>query len=397
MRIGIDARFYGTLGKGLGRYTEKLIQELEKLPGEDRFYIFLRQENFAEYTPQDKRFTKVLADFPWYGWQEQLLFPLLLLHYRLDLMHFPHFNVPILYWRPLVVTIHDLILFHYPTVKATELPPLLYWVKYRIYRMVIAIALWRAKRVFAVSQFTSDDVARAYPNAKPKIRVTYEAAEQSCFWIEASAGEAYLKTHGLSPRGRGQPYILYVGNAYPHKNLELLLAVAERLPDKMFVCVGRADFFYQRIKREAIERKLSNVRFIGFVPDPLLSVLYREAESYFFPSLYEGFGLPALEACAHGTPVLALRAGALPEILGEAGCFFDTSDAALAAQAIQTLGQAREVRKNIIAQGYARVNQFSWGRMARATLKEYYESIPYARHSTSRAVSPTKTNSNPSV
>lgn len=397
MRIGIDARFYGTLGKGLGRYTEKLIQELEKLPGEDRFYVFLRQENFTEYIPRDKRFTKVLADFPWYGWQEQTLFPILLLRYRLDLVHFPHFNVPILYWRPLVVTIHDLILLHYPTVKASELPPLLYWVKYRMYRLVIAVAVWRARRIFAVSQFTADDLARAYPSAEPKIRVTYEAAEQSCFWIEATVAEAYLKTHGLGPRGRGQPYVLYVGNAYPHKNLELLLMVAEHVPEKLFVCVGRADFFYQRIKREALERKLNNVRFIGFVPDPLLSVLYREAESYFFPSLYEGFGLPALEACAHGTPVLALKAGALPEILGEAGRLLNTSDTMLAAQAIRELGEDTEGRKQLIVRGYARVSQFSWRRMAHTTLKEYHESISYARHSTPRAVSPTKTSPNPSA
>ena len=119
MRIGIDARFYGSQDKGLGRYSQKLLENLEKIDGgSDREYlVFLRQKGFEQYQPGASNFKKVLADYPWYSWSEQILFPWRLYRYHLDLVHFCHFNVPIFYWKKYVVTIHDLILFHYPTVR----------------------------------------------------------------------------------------------------------------------------------------------------------------------------------------------------------------------------------------------------------------------------------------
>ena len=97
MRIGIDARFYGSVGKGLGRYTEKLIENLELFDQENEYVIFLMRENFDEYTPRNTHFHKVLAEYPWYSIAEQILFPIALLRFRLDVVHFPHFNVPIFY------------------------------------------------------------------------------------------------------------------------------------------------------------------------------------------------------------------------------------------------------------------------------------------------------------
>lgn len=373
MRIGIDARFYGTLGKGLGRYTEKLIQELEKIESQDEFVIFLRKENYDEYVPRSSRFTKVLADFPWYGWREQILFPKLLLSYRLDLMHFPHFNVPLFYRRPLVVTIHDLILLHYPTVKASELSPFLYWLKYVVYRFVIGSAIRRAKTIFTVSRFTEKDLVEAYPRAARKICMTYEAADTACPLLSREEERKALQALGLSFRGEGTPYVLYVGNAYPHKNLGLLLRVAKLLPEKLFVCVGKEDYFYAELKEETKSLKLENVLFVGFVPDRLLPTLYREAESYFFPSLYEGFGLPALEALAFGTPVVLARAGALPEVVGEAGVFFNPKNLDEVKNKIELMGKNEALRQGMKKLGYERVMQFSWSSMAAQTREEYHK------------------------
>lgn len=370
MRIGIDARFYGSLGKGLGRYTEKLLQELERIQSEDEYVVFLRRENFDEYQPRDSRFSKVLADYPWYGWQEQLLYPRLLRRYRLDLVHFPHFNVPLLYRKPFIVTIHDLILFHFPTVKASELPPFLYWAKYLIYRLVIGQAVRRARRVIAVSQFTADDISRAYPAARSKVTVTLEAAEQYCFWVPPSEIPALLHRYGIA---RDRPYVLYVGNAYPHKHLELLLDLAAALPAMDFVCVGREDYFYRRLRQESAGRRLANVRFVGYVPDPVLAALYRGARTYCFPSLYEGFGLPGLEALAHGVPVLAARRGALPEVLGDAAVYFDPRSVVSALAALRSVCDDAALRQRLIWDGYARSARFSWARMAEATLREYHD------------------------
>lgn len=369
MRIGIDARFYGSIGKGLGRYTQKLIQELEKLPGDDQFIIFLRRENYSEYQPMNSRFTKVLADFSWYGWREQLLFPILLYRHGVDCMHFPHFNVPLLYWKKSIVTIHDLILFHYPTVKASELSPLLYWIKYWVYRFVILMAVHRAQRVIVVSRFTADDVLKAFPLVKKKILVTYEAAENYCFWSGTDASRDFLQSLGL----RSKQYILYVGNAYPHKNLECLLSIAEQLSEKIFVCVGKEDYFYRNLHQKAKNMGLKNVFFVGFIPDRELAILYREAMCYFFPSLYEGFGLPGLEALIHGLPVVAAQAGALPEILGTAACYFDPEDQLSAIDLLKRVEKDISFRLHLIQNGYQRSSEFSWDHMASLTLRGYHK------------------------
>src|SRR3990167_7089110 len=180
MRIGIDARFYGSVGKGLGRYTEKLIEHLETLDTANDYVIFLRRENFDEYAPKNPRFRKVLADYPWYGFLEQLVFPILLLRFRLDLVHFPHFNVPVLYPKRFIVTIHDLILLRYPTIQNTTRAALFYRIKFAVYRLVIASAVRRAEHIITVSRFTEQDILIRYPSAQGNISVTYEAVDLLC-------------------------------------------------------------------------------------------------------------------------------------------------------------------------------------------------------------------------
>ncbi|HLN19093.1 MAG TPA: glycosyltransferase, partial [Patescibacteria group bacterium] len=226
MRIGIDARFYGPIGKGLGRYTQKLIENLEKVSaeggtapgGENQFFIFLRNENFDDYTPQNKNFHKVLANYGWYTFSEQINFPRLLYRYDLDLMHFPHFNVPIFYWRKFIVTVHDLILIHFPTVRSSTLSPILYWLKFLAYKFVIKFAVLRSKKIITVSNFTKSDIMKVYERIpKDKIVVTYEACEDFCM-MSPGKDKEILARYGII-----NPYIMYVGNAYPHKNLERLI------------------------------------------------------------------------------------------------------------------------------------------------------------------------------
>ena len=321
MRIGIDARFYGSLGKGLGRYTEKLISHLEKIDKENEYFIFLYKENFSEYTPRAKNFKKMLAPFRWYSWQEQFQWPWLLYKHKLDLMHFPHFNVPLLYRKKFVVTIHDLILIHFPTLKNTTLVPLLYWIKFWVYRWVIKSAIKRSRSIITVSQFTKKDILENYPVSKDKIEVTYEAADDFCLSNDISA-ESVLKKYGII-----SPYLLYVGNAYPHKNLERLVlafkSVLKEYPSWRLVLVGREDFFYSRLNDLVRKEKIDQVVFPGFVSDEDLPAVYSQASWYVFPSLYEGFGLPPLEAMKCGLPVLSSNQECLKEILGEAAVYID--------------------------------------------------------------------------
>lgn len=379
-RIGIDARFYGSLGKGLGRYTEKLIENLERQsPPSWEFVVFLRRENFDEYTPHHPGFRKVLADYTWYGFGEQILFPIMLLSYRLDLVHFPHFNVPIWYPKKFVVTIHDLILLHFPTVRNTTRRTFIYALKFLAYKAVIASAVRRSERVITVSRFTEADIAREYPHAVGKIVMTYEGVDDRCFLVSEDDARKIFHRAGMllsgpeatALRGILSSYLLYVGNAYPHKNLEVFLALADRFPDICFVLIGKKDFFYRRLERKIVRAGVTNIRLVGFVPDRELSVFYRYAKGYVFPSLYEGFGLPPLEAMAYGIPVIAADRGSIPEILGDAALLFDPADEHGLERSVKQLFSDRSVSDRMVRRGFERLGRYRWNDMAERMIVVY--------------------------
>ncbi len=377
MRIGIDARFFGLVGKGLGRYTERLIENLERVEGEHEFTIFLRKENFDLYRPASPRFRKVLADFRWYSLAEQLRFPPLLRREKIDLMHFPHFNVPVLTPCPFVVTIHDLILFRYPTRRATTLNAMTYGLKYAAYRATIALAAWRARAIVTVSECTKRDIVRELKVKPERVTVTYEAADG------VEIGQLTIPgTYDPRAKGIVKPYFLYVGNAYPHKNLERLLEVfaslrKERL-DAQLVLVGKMDHFYARLKEEAGRLGLlekSDVVFYGYAEEAELAELYRRARAYVFPSLLEGFGLPPLEAMRYGTPVAAAGNSCLPEILGDAAVYFDPEDSADMAKAMRAVFTDEALRGRLAEKGKRRVERFSWRECAERTYRTYLSSL----------------------
>lgn len=382
MRIGIDARFYGSLGKGLGRYTEKLIEQLERIDDGNEYVIFLRPENFSEYAPRSPRFRKVMARYAWYGLAEQTLFVWLLYRSSLDLVHFPHFNVPLLYRRPFLVTIHDLILVHYPTLRNTTRLAMVYWIKFFVYRYVIASAITRSRHIITVSHFTANDIITTYPQARGKMSVTYEAADDYCQLATRQEEERLFRQLGLLPRDITQkngysfhdilqPYFLYVGNAYPHKNLSVLFSVARAFPTHLFILVGKEDYFYSRLKEEAKRQHADNVIFAGFLTDKELSLLYRFARAYLFPSLYEGFGLPPLEAMVHGTPVVSSDRGSLPEILGDAALYFDPTNPESLRARLRELGENVALRDVLKERGYARGTRYSFRTMAIETHRLY--------------------------
>ena len=393
MKIGIDARFYGILGKGLGRYTEQLILALERREGisnTDEYYIFLRKENFADYQPQRVNFHKVLADYQWYSCMEQFGFVWLLLRYHLDLMHFPHFNVPLLYWRPFVVTIHDLILLHHPTQKASTRHFLFYWGKFLAYRIVIASALRRARAIIAVSKFTRDDLRRQYHFLRHRpIIVTYQAATNFCRWQPLAKAKKTLQMilertgSNLFASGSVQTvvsqYFLYVGNAYPHKNLERLARVFGSLAStgKRLVFVGRSDYFYRRLRRMVNREQIVNCFFVGGVDDEELSLLYRFAHGYIFPSLYEGAGLPPLEAMTYGLPTVVTERTSLPEMVGEASLFFNPENEDSIRDVIERLWADEVLRDTLRESGFQQIRKFSWDTLARQTLKVYKKAVCY--------------------
>jgi len=370
MRIGIDARFFGSACKGLGRYTEKLIQNLEKIDTQNQYFIFLSQEGWAEYQPKNKNFQPVLADYKWYSLAEQLKMPSLLHKYNLDLVHFPHFNVPLFYRKKFVVTIHDLILLHFPTLRGTTLDPFFYWFKFLMYKIVIRSAIKRSEKIIAVSEFTKKDILDNYSVASQKISVTYEACDDFCNFMPEKEGQI-LKKYAII-----KPYLLYVGNAYPHKNLEkLILAFSElrkNMPDIRLVLVGKEDYFFQKLKQVIAEKKQgTKIIFTGFIPDQELDAVYKNALAYIFPSLYEGFGLPPLEAMAKGVPVASSDHPCMREILGESAFYFDAQDEKIMAEKLAEIIDNPELREKLIQKGYAQIKKYSWQTMAEKTKNIY--------------------------
>lgn len=391
MKIGIDARFYGPVGKGLGRYTQEVVDNIIKITntgeGDDfQYVIFLSPSNFDEFDADRPGVKKIKLDCPWYGWKEQLLMPFYLRREKLDLIHFPHFNVPILMPGKFVVTIHDLILTHFPTVRATTRQHALYYFKNFAYRLVIFAALKRSRRIITVSEFTKKDIVDKFKIKPEKIVVTYEGVanltkgRDSLFVSKLDNREILAQYH------IPQNFLLYVGNAYPHKNLEILLRVFSRLhgeyPDLRLVLVGKLDYFYERVREAARSLNLwqkgninSPIIFPGYVPDAQLEILYAEARAYIFPSLYEGFGLPPLEAMAKGCPVLSSDRASLPEILGNAAIYFNPEDEAEMILKIKEVLIDKELRAGLIERGLARAKKYNWWECARETLAVYREAL----------------------
>ena len=372
MRIGIDARFYGSVGKGLGRYTQKLIANLEKISTSygNQYFIFLRKENWEEYQPLNKNFTKVLADIPWYSIREQVIFPRILRKFNLDLVHFPHFNVPYFFSGKFVVTIHDLILFHFPTRRASTLSPLFYRLKLAAYKIVIRNAIKDSKAILAVSAHTKKDILKHFKINPDKVFVTHEAVDLLPAIPSDLPRQEVLKKYGIM-----KPYILYVGNAYPHKNLDVLATafreVTRKHPLLRLVLVGKEDYFYRRLKKFVRDGRIKNIVFADFVNDNHLPIFYQEAQAYVFPSLYEGFGLPPLEAMCEGTPVISSSSSCLPEILGEAAHYFDPKATGEIAEAMEKVLIDKELREKLISAGRKQIKKYNWGKMARQTLKIY--------------------------
>ncbi|HLD34414.1 MAG TPA: glycosyltransferase family 1 protein [Patescibacteria group bacterium] len=373
MKIGIDARMLGS-GFGLARYIQQLTRQLEKIDQHNQYILFMRRENWEEFQPRQPNFEKILADIPWYSWAEQIKFPALIRKQKLDLMHFPHWNVPLLYSGRFVVTIHDLTMYHYPRAEATTLGPLAYRVKDRLHRLVIRNAVKTADKIIVTSEFTKKDVQKTLGVAEEKMIITYQAPFVGSAPLERTGLVSFFEQLGVN-----REYVLYVGAAYPHKNLDNLIQAwkifTEQYPDDyQLVLVGRENFFYRQLFRHVRESNCKNIIFTGFMPDDKLEILYAGASLFIFPSLYEGFGLPPLEAMARQVPVAASDRACLPETLGDAAYYFNPEKPREIAEAMQHLMVDKNLRQRLIEKGKDISSRHSWRELA-LTTKQIYQSV----------------------
>lgn len=369
MRIGIDARMYGPEQGGLGRYIEQLVLHLEQLNTNNEFVIFLRTKNWDAYKPSKPNFTKILANIPWYGWKEQLYLSSIIKKAGVELMHFPHWNVPILYNKPFVVTLHDLLLTHYPSKKATTLGPVMYWFKYQAYLKTLHHAAKKTQHILTVSEYSKQDIRTTLHVPLDKITVTYLAPTTPSQQPTISA-EDVLKKYGIT-----SPYVLYVGVAFPHKNLKGLINAWELFqkkyndPTTKLVLVGKKNYFYEQLR--PLIQKNKQIVYTDFIPDPELPTIYKNASLYVMPSFYEGSALPSLEAMQYGIPVASSNQTCLPEILQNAAFYFDPKNKENIADVLHESLTNQALRQQHINDGYQICSGYSWDKVAAQTLEIY--------------------------
>ncbi|MDO8573328.1 MAG: glycosyltransferase family 1 protein [Candidatus Daviesbacteria bacterium] len=357
MKIAIDARMYAE--SGIGRYIRNLIFNLQGLDTKNQYFI-LHPKNDIKY--QDN-FHKITANFKWYGLTEQVKLPGLLKSLKPDLVHFPHFNVPIFYQGKFVVTIHDLIHQHFSMQRSTTRGPLIYKLKQLGYRQVFENALKKSQRILVPSDFVKMQLINNYQINKEKIIVTPEAVDDKLLKIKSANKISF-------------PYIFYVGNAHPHKNIEGLIKAYLKLKKKYktlkLILTGADHYFWQRIKKEFPDE---NILYTGYVSDSELVNFYKNAKCFVMPSLEEGFGIPILEAMSLSCPVVSSNAGSLPEVGGDAVIYFNPKDQFDMIQKISQVLDDEHLRQDLIQKGLQRVKAFSWKKLAEQTLEVYHQCV----------------------
>lgn len=369
MKIGIDARMYSINFTGIGRYVYELIHHLAVIDKESEYIIFMNQPEYDLFKPPNKRWKKVLVSAKHYSLSEQTKFMHALLKEQLDVTHFTHFNAPIGYFGKIVVTIHDLTLSFFPGKKMTS-------VVHRLaYQTVLKSVTRKAKKIIALSENTKKDLNRLLGIPEEKIVVIYDGVSDAFHKI--SDEKILNKTR--TKYALYKPFLLYTGVWRNHKNIVGLIKAFSILKKKhkfegFLVITGKEDPFYPEVKSTVTKEGLQkDVIFTGLVEDEELVALYNLAKVFVFPSFYEGFGLPPLEAFSCETPVCASNISAIPEVCGDAALYFNPEKPEDMAEKILKVWRSLNLQKELIKKGLRRVKMFSFRQMAEETLEVYKE------------------------
>lgn len=362
-KIAIDVQT--TLGQktGFGYYVDNLVNALKKVS--DRY-------EYALLAPKGEKDFNTPRRFVW----DQIQFPLLAARAKVDLLHQPAFSVPVLFNKPMVVTVHDLIAVHY----GIDIPR---WSRQYFGRWM-PYSYRYADHIIAVSHHTKKDIMRLMHVPSSKISVIYEALDQSFTKHPTQKDKDNIReTFGITG-----PFLLYIGTINPRKNLVFLvnvfLQLAKTNPDLQLVIAGKKGWYYDTlvatIRKHAMENR---VILTDYISDLEKVALYSMATALVFPSLYEGFGLPVIEAMAAGLPVIASDRSSIPEVQGDAGLSLNPTDEIAWVKGIRHLLDNKNLQKQYSATGVLQANKFSWDKTAEQTSKVYDHILEaYARKDT---------------
>lgn len=359
MIIGIDGNEANVEHHvGVSVYTRELLYYFaQQANSNEQFIVYLRKPPMALLPAENDFFKYCVVPGP-FLWSQLFLPVYLNMHKDIDVFFAPAHYAPRFCPVPVVVTIHDLSFFYFPQeFLKKDLYQLKNWTEYSI-KM--------AKRIIAVSKTTKKDIVKFYKIPEEQVDIVYNGFEKK---IKEQEENSVLDTYNLTA---GQ-YILYVGTIQPRKNIKTLIRAftifSQTHPGYKLVLTGKKGWLYEDTLEAAQEHiKTKDIIVTGYVPDAVVTELYRNAFCYCLPSLYEGFGIPILEAMSNGCPVITSHSSSLPEIGGDACLYFEPQDQQDLVEKLSQLYDNENMRNELIKKGHDRVSLFSWKKCAMETL-----------------------------
>lgn len=362
-KIGIDARLY--FQTGVGTYLRNLLYYLQKIAHPElEFFIYVLESDEANITLNKKNFIKRPVTSYWHTFGEQTRFLYEIYKDRVDLMHFTYFSYPVLYKRPFVSTIHDTTTLFFKTGKASTKNPIMYEIKHRVFKSVLKSQMKNALKIITPTKTVKKQLIQLYGHSYgEKIIPIYEGVDRTL--QKAEINNELNKTFK-------DPFFIYVGNFYPHKNVETLIrAFSKVIPRYKLILIGPNDYFAKKLLHYINIMKWNNrIVFYHDVTVPDLKFFYTHAEALINPSFSEGFGLPLVEAAYCNCPVIASNIEVFKELLNEEYVSFDPNDEDdLVKKIHQFLKKKPAFDYNHI------VSQYSFEQMTKETLAVYMSSL----------------------
>ncbi len=361
---------------GIATYIRNIVRTLGRLDLENQYFLIGMADRLHELGELPRNFHSIRFTEEAAGLRNYLQFRNIVGRLHCDLVHVPH-----TFWRPrptpcpYVMTVHDVLDYLYRVKGHSNFSQ---HVHYRLTRF----ALHHAARIFAVSNFTKQDVARLFQVPENKIEVIYNALDDRFRMGPTNDAEKQMIAERYQVH---YPFILYSGRISPHKNvvriieafsaLKTELAKEGRLEDLKLIIIGDEVSKHPDLRRAVIKSGVQyDVRFLGFVPIEVLRIFYDTAKLFIFPSLYEGFGLPPLEAMAHGTPVVTSNTSSLPEVVGKAAVLVNPENVFEISRAMFRVLTDQPLRDKMKIAGKAQAEKFSWETSVTRMI-EVYEDI----------------------
>ncbi|WP_031497658.1 glycosyltransferase family 4 protein [Bryobacter aggregatus] len=381
MRIAIDVRHARDFG--IGTYIRNMVHALSRIDEENRYILAGRKEDLREFGELPCNFKRAVFPRSDAGFLNQISFPLFLRRLEPDLCHVPLNAAPLFMPKPYIVTIHDMSSLLFPEQQQQDGNSMRH--QYRLFRF--RRSLLRANRIIAVSKSTQRDVEDLLRVPQGRIRQIYSAPDPN--FLEhahlATSGSPAFEVERKKTLERYQisyPFLLYAGNVRPQKNVPRLVEAFAVLRNELeghplykdlrLIIIGDEMWKHPQVRRMVIQTRMEPyVRFFGFVPFDTLRIFYSAARVFVFPSLYEGFGMPPLEAMASGTPVVCSGTSSLPEVVGDAAVLVNPENVFDIARGIRDVLLDEKLRTELIARGHIQSRSFHWEQTAHSVLEVY--------------------------